>query len=153
MEWNGIIDAERLWKTFEDANDETNEDANDDTILLTVESLFENIDNMEPFFYYMMSKRVLVDHLSGFLDKFLYNMRSIKIVTHIIDGWEDFFLRSNYTLSFQDRELLEQYRQRVYDVLTRLVGHFGENSNLPDHYRTRLFDYFFIRYTNESTEN
>ncbi len=134
---NEYKNADQIWNLFVNTPDEN--------ILFIVRSFFQQIRDMEPFFYYVMSKRVLVDHLPDLIHEFLSTLQPRKILTHIIDGWKDFFLRSNYTLGETSRGELESYRIMIADVLNLIVGHLGENHNIPRYYQQLLFDYFFIR--------
>lgn len=136
-EENEYENADQIWNLFVNTRDEN--------ILIIVRSFFQQIRDMEPFFYYVMSKRILVDHLPNLIREFLPTLQPRKILTHIIDGWKDFFLRSNYTLGETTRGELESYRMIITEVLNLIVGNLGENHNIPGYYQQILFDYFFIR--------
>jgi hypothetical protein len=134
---NEYENADQIWNLFVNTQDEN--------IVIIVRSFFQQNRDMEPFFYYVMSKRVLVDHLPVLIREFLPTLQPRKILTNIIDGWKDFFLRSNYTLGETTRGELESYRILLTDVLNLIVGHLGENHKIHAYYRQILFDYFFIR--------
>ena len=73
-------------------------------------------------------------------------LRPVVVIPHIIDGWEDFFLRSDYTLFDDEENELEAYRMKIYQVLNLIVPLIGEDANeLHPYYKTRLCDYFLIR--------
>jgi len=73
-------------------------------------------------------------------------LRPVIVIPHIIDGWEDFFLRSDYTLFDDEENELEAYRMKIYQVLILIVPLIGEDANeLHPYYKTRLCDYFLIR--------
>ena len=129
--------ADQIWNLFINTRDEN--------ILFIVRSFFQQNRDMEPFFYYVMSKRILVDHLPELIHEFLPTLNPRKILTNIIDGWKDFFLRSSYTLGEATRIELESYRIALTDVLNLIVGHLGENHNIHVYYQQLIFDYFFIR--------
>jgi len=119
---------------------------NDDHLLYLVHKFFNDIPGMEPFFYYMMSKRLLVDEMMTITTSYIGILRAVTVIPHIIDGWEDFFLRSDYTLFADEENELESYRIKIYHVLHLLVPFLGEDVNeLHPYYKTRLCDYFLIR--------
>jgi hypothetical protein len=119
---------------------------NDDHLIYLVHRFFKDIPGIEPFFYYMMSKRLLVDEMMTITTTYVSNLRSVIVIAHIIDGWEDFFLRSDYTLFADEENELESYRIKIYHVLNLLVPFLGEDVNeLHPYYKTRLCDYFLIR--------
>jgi hypothetical protein len=77
---------------------------------------------------------------------YIGTLRAVKIIPHIIDGWEDFFLRSDYTLFDDEENELEAYRMKIYQVLNFIVPLIGEDAHeLHPYYKTRLCDYFLIR--------
>jgi len=135
-EENEYENADQIWNLFVNTHE---------NILFVVRSFFQQNHDMEPFFYYVMSKRILVDHLPELIHEFLPTLNPRKILTNIIDGWKDFFLRSSYTLGEATREELESYRIVLTDVLNLIVGHLGENHNIHVYYQQLIFDYFFIR--------
>jgi hypothetical protein len=93
-----------------------------------------------------MSKRLLVDEMMTITTTYVSNLRSVIVIAHIIDGWEDFFLRSDYTLFADEENELESYRIKIYHVLNLLVPFLGEDVHeLHPYYKTRLCDYFLIR--------
>jgi hypothetical protein len=119
---------------------------NDDHLLYLVHRFFNDIPGMEPFFYYMMSKRLLVDEMIAITTTYLSTLRAVIVIAHMIDGWEDFFLRSDYTLFADEENELESYRIKIYHVLHLLVPFLGEDVHeLHPYYKTRLCDYFLIR--------
>lgn len=118
----------------------------DDHLLYLVDKFFDDISDMEPFFYYMMSRRILVDVMGNITNTYIGTLRAVKIIPHIIDGWEDFFLRSDYTLFDDEENELEAYRMKIYQVLNFIVPLIGEDAHeLHPYYKTRLCDYFLIR--------
>ena len=119
---------------------------NDDHLLYLVDKFFDDISGMEPFFYYIMSRRLLVDSMMTITNTYIGTLRAVKIIPHIIDGWEDFFLRSDYTLFDDEENELEAYRMKIYQVLNFIVPLIGEDAHeLHPYYKTRLCDYFLIR--------
>jgi len=119
---------------------------NDDHLLYLVCKFFDDIEGMEPFFYYMMTKRLLVDSMIAITTTYISILRPVIVIPHIIDGWEDFFLRSDYTLFDDEENELEAYRMKIYQVLILIVPLIGEDANeLHPYYKTRLCDYFLIR--------
>jgi hypothetical protein len=100
---------------------------------------------MEAFFYYMMSKRCIVDRMLPIAQLYLSTLRPVGVISHIIDGWEDFFLNSNYTLGYPSHIVIEMYRQRIIEVLSFILQHIGE-TRLSLYYQCRLLDYFSILY-------
>ena len=78
----------------------------------------------------------------------------IKIISNIVDGWEDFFLHTNYTLGNADHNELNSYRQTIFQSLIFIISHMGESYfQLLPHYRCRLRDYFLIiQYNDESID-
>lgn len=140
---SGIQDATYLWSLF---NECTNQD-----LLQIVHIFFNQINGMEAFFYYMMSKRCIVDHMLPITRCYLSTLRPVGIICHIIDGWEDFFLNSNYTLGHTTHVEIEMYRQRIIEVLSFILQHVGE-SRLSVYYQSRLLDYFSILYHEQRGE-
>jgi hypothetical protein len=134
---SGVQDATYLWSLFNECTD------ND--LLQIVHIFFNQINGMEAFFYYMMSKRCIVDHMFSFTQRYLSTLRPIGIISHIIDGWEDFFLHSNYTLGNPSHIEIEMYRQHIIEILSFILQHVGE-TRLPLYYQCRLLDYFSILY-------
>lgn len=118
---------------------------NDDHLLCIVHKFFDEIENIEAFFYYMMSKRFLVDKMKDITMTYIGKLRAAKIISHIIDGWEDFFLRTDYTLfNYDEENELESYRIKIYQVLHFIIPFIGEDF-LHAYYKIRLCDYFLIR--------
>lgn len=139
---NVLRAADTLWLYYYD----TFRIQNDDHLIYLVRKFFEDIDGMEPFFYYMMSRRLLVDVMGNITNTYIGTLRAVKIIPHIIDGWEDFFLRSDYTLFDDEENELEAYRMKIYQVLNFIVPLIGEDAHeLHPYYKTRLCDYFLIR--------
>ena len=139
-EQNMIQQVEQLWRVFF-----TN--YNENYILQSVHSFFQSVDKMEPFFYFMMSKRILVDHMLPIIEQHITTLHPVKIIPHIIDGWVDFFLKMNYTLGPErvTRDELELYRNKTYRVLSFLIENSGETlTELPYYYQLRLRNYFLI---------
>ena len=134
---SGIEDATYLWSLFNECTD--------DDLIQIVHIFFNQIDRMEAFFYYMMSKRCIVDHILPITQRYLSTLRPIGTISHIIDGWEDFFLNSSYTLGNTSPIEIEMYRQRVIGALSFILQHLGE-SRLSRYYQCRLLDYFSILY-------
>lgn len=119
---------------------------NDNHLVYLVDKFFKDISGIEPFFYYMMSRRILVDNMRDITSTYIGTLRAVIIIPHIIDGWEDFFLRSDYTLFEDEENELEAYRMKIYQVLNFIVPFIGEDSyELHPYYKTRLCDYFLIR--------
>jgi hypothetical protein len=140
---SGIQDATYLWSLFNECTDHD--------ILQIVHIFFNQINGMEAFFYYMMSKRCVVDHMLPITQLHLSTLRPVGTISHIIDGWEDFFLNSNYTLGRPSYVEIEMYRQRVIEVLSFILQHVGE-TRLSIYYQSRLLDYFSILYHEERGE-
>jgi hypothetical protein len=93
-----------------------------------------------------MSRRLLVDVMRDITNTYIGTLRAVKIIPHIIDGWEDFFLKSDYTLFDDEENELETYRMKIYQVLNFIVPLIGEDAyELHPYYKTRLCDYFLIR--------
>lgn len=134
---SGVQDATYLWSLFNECS------VND--LLQIVHIFFNQINGMEAFFYYMMSKRCIVDHMLSITQRYLSTLRPVSIISHIIDGWEDFFLHSNYTLGNPSHIEIEMYRQRIIEVLSFILQHVGE-TRLSLYYQSRLLDYFSILY-------
>uniref|UniRef100_A0A6C0KEP9 Uncharacterized protein n=1 Tax=viral metagenome TaxID=1070528 RepID=A0A6C0KEP9_9ZZZZ len=140
-EYESAEQADELWRVFFNQ-------FSDDYVLHSVHSFFQNVEGMEAFFYYIMAKRVLVDNILQITEQYIHTMRAVQIIPHIVDGWEDFFLKTDYTLSPQlpNHEELERYRLKVYQVLIFLIPYLGESwSELNLYYRSCLKDYFLIR--------
>lgn len=134
--------ADTLWLYYYD----TFRIQNDDHLLYLVHKFFKDISGMEPFFYYLMSKRLLVDQMRNITTTYIGSLRAVIAIPHIIDGWEDFFLRSDYTLFEDEENELESYRMKIYQVLQILIPFLGEDVHeLHPYYKTRLCDYFLIR--------
>lgn len=130
-------DATHLWGLFNGRTDEF--------ILQTVHQFFQQINGMEAFFYFMMSKRILVDNMLSIIQNYQSSLHLIKIISNIVDGWEDFFLNTNYTLGDTNHDELESYRQTVFQTLVFIRTHMGESYfQLLPHYRLRLRDYFLM---------
>jgi hypothetical protein len=140
-EYESAEQADELWRVFFNQ-------FSDDYVLQSVHSFFQNVEGMEAFFYYIMAKRVLVDNILQIAEQYIHTMRAVQIIPHIIEGWEDFFLKTDYTLRPQlpNHDELEQYRLKVYQVLSFLIPYLGESwSELKPYYRSCLKDYFLIR--------
>jgi hypothetical protein len=135
-----------LWKVFFGHYD-------DDHVIQTVESFFQSVESIEAFYYFMMSKQLLVDHMLYFTRKYISLLNPVRLIPHIIDGWEDFFLTSNYTLENASHEELEHYRRVVYQVLSFLLTYLSTNSEglsreemsyYLHKYNARLRGYFLL---------
>jgi len=140
---SGIQDATYLWSLFNECTDHD--------LLQIVHIFFNQINGMEAFFYYMMSKRCVVDHMLPITRLHLSTLRPVGTISHIIDGWEDFFLNSNYTLGHPSHVEIEMYRQRIIEVLSFILQHLGE-TRLSVYYQCRLLDYFSILYHEDRGE-
>ena len=139
-------DATYLWGLFNGFTDEF--------LIQTVHHFFQQINGMEAFFYFMMSKRCLVDNMLSIIQSYQSSLHLIKIISNIVDGWEDFFLHTNYTLGNTDHNELNSYRQTIFQNLIFIISHMGESYfQLLPHYRCRLRDYFLIiQYNDESSD-
>ena len=84
---SGTQDANYLWGILNNCSD--------DYLLQIVHLFFQQINGMEAFFYYMMSKRCLVKNMLPITQRYLSSLNPVKIIPHLVDGWEDFFLKSN----------------------------------------------------------
>ena len=134
---SGTQDANYLWGILNNCSD--------DYLLQIVHLFFQQINGMEAFFYYMMSKRCLVKNMLPITQLYLSSLSSVKIIPHLVDGWEDFFLESNYTLGNLNHDEIEVYRQTLFQVLSYILEHVGESySQITSYYRYRLRDYFLI---------
>ena len=134
---SGTQDANYLWGILNNCSD--------DYLLQIVHLFFQQINGMEAFFYYMMSKRCLVKNMLPITQLYLSSLNPVKIIPHLVDGWEDFFLESNYTLGNLNHEEIEVYRQTLFQSLSYILEHVGESySQIKPYYRYRLRDYFLI---------
>lgn len=133
-----IHQAEHLWRVFFNRY-------NENYVLQSVQSFFQSVDKMEPFFYFMMAKQILVDHMLSIIEQHP-SLCPLKIIPHVVDGWVDFFVKMNYTLGpSSSHDDLEKYRNKTYQILSFLITKAGDTlEHLPYYYQLRLRNYFLI---------
>lgn len=146
----GVQHANRLWKELFYGWPKQH-------VIVSITNFFREIQEPEALFYYIIANPSIIDELRMILNEFARTLKSDKIVTHIIDGWDDFFIRTNYAVTFfqesQERrigmrdefEIMETYRQKIRECITFLIPYLGEGHCINSFYQRRLFEMFFIR--------
>lgn len=137
----GIRHADQLWRhTFYGVSSEE--------IMEAIREFLSNHRDTEPLFYHLMSNVTTIEHLFEIVTEFINFLKADRIIVHMIDGWEDFFIKTNYTL-LENRETeyenLEHCRQHVRRTILFLINHLGEEHTINAFYKRRLFELFFIR--------
>ena len=146
----GVHHANRLWKELFYGWSKQH-------LIVSIVNFFRETQEPEALFYYIIANPSMIDELRMILNEFTLTLKSDKIVTHIIDGWDDFFIRTNYAVTFfqesQERrigmrdefEIMETYRQKIRECITFLIPYLGEGHCINSFYQRRLFEMFFIR--------
>ena len=141
----GIRHADHLWKrSFYGLTS--------DQLMSSLREFISQSEEPEPLFYHLMSNTIVIDNLYELVTECMssFSLKADKIIVHMIDGWEDFFIRTNYTLmplrDGDEYEKLENYRLKTRQVLTFLINHLGEEHCITPFYQKRIFELFFIRF-------
>ena len=150
IEESGVLQANKLWKELFHGWSKQH-------IIVSVISFFREIPQSEPLFYHIIANPSLIDELRMILNEFVNRLKVDKIITNVVDGWEDFFIKTNYAVTFfqetgerhigmtDEYEIMETYRQIIRDCIVFLLPYLGEEHCLNSFYQRKLFEMFFIR--------
>lgn len=155
MNKNIEIDKENvniIWKRYFE-----NFDGKEDELVNNIKIFIKDIKDTEPFIYYLLSKKTLLMRLDDIVSIYIEkdDIEYYKLIYHLIDGWEDFFIYSKYTLSNEynieqeiDEEKIEEECIICHSILAkqikRIIPFVPVGSYFHTYYKLKLKEYFNI---------
>lgn len=142
-----------IWKRYF----ENYRNGNQEELMENVKIFIKEVNHTEPFIYYILSKQYLIKHLDDIVSIYIEkeDIEYYKIIYHMIDGWDDFFIYSKYTLSNEydidqmiDEEKIEEEHIKCHSILKeqikRILPFVPVGSYFHTYYKMKLKDYFNI---------